>query len=373
MRHSYTAWPEIVLIDGTYGLLDCNLTVMVMIVEDSNCSSEIAAVGLLAVEDEATVEWFISTFKENNGSVCTKTRCFMSDKDHTGRKVIKKIFYDSEKGTSPPVYICLFHTLQTFRRNITNISKEEMVKILTFVQRLAYSESKEEYDKVYKEFRKEVPSDVLDYYNDNWHGIIEEWVVFSMVEGNLMNRTNNRVESINQKLKQVIQKRSSLLEFLRSFFVYCDSHTNEIDSKAAKMFMKSKVYIKRGSILEKYSNFLTDGAFEHISDEIKRHEYVNITHVCEDGCLIERRGTTLQVTKDFCSCTTSASSLLPCRHLFAVRKSLDLSLYEERLCNMRWTKEYYKRTQRIFRVKTAGEIGERLPLICDMGFPNLRF
>ncbi|XP_017478407.1 PREDICTED: uncharacterized protein LOC108368138 [Rhagoletis zephyria] len=80
MRRSYAAWPEIVLIDGTYGLLDCNLTVMVMIVEDSNCSSEIVALGLLAVEDEATLEWFISTFKENNGSVCTKTRCFMNER-----------------------------------------------------------------------------------------------------------------------------------------------------------------------------------------------------------------------------------------------------------------------------------------------------
>lgn len=69
MRHSLAAWPEIVAIDGTYGLLDSDLTVMLMLVEDSNGQSEIVAVGLLAAEDALTVEWFSSTFKENNGDV----------------------------------------------------------------------------------------------------------------------------------------------------------------------------------------------------------------------------------------------------------------------------------------------------------------
>ncbi|XP_015109529.1 uncharacterized protein LOC107036238 [Diachasma alloeum] len=55
MRRSFAAWPEIVAIDGTYSLLDSNLTVMLMVVEDSNAQSEIIAVGLLAVEDKPTM------------------------------------------------------------------------------------------------------------------------------------------------------------------------------------------------------------------------------------------------------------------------------------------------------------------------------
>ena len=40
--------------------------------------------------------------------------------------------------------------------------------------------------------------------------------------------------------------------------------------------------------------------------------------------------------------------LLPCRHIFALRKKLKKPLYDPNLCNKRWTILYYESTQRIF-------------------------
>ena len=45
---------------------------------------------------------------------------------------------------------------------------------------------------------------VLTYYDDNWHPIREEWVeCFKNMAFTLGERTNNRLESINAKVKSV--------------------------------------------------------------------------------------------------------------------------------------------------------------------------
>ena len=40
--------------------------------------------------------------------------------------------------------------------------------------------------------------------------------------------------------------------------------------------------------------------------------------------------------------------ILPCRHIFALRKKLECTLYDEQLCDRRWTSEYYQDNQRMF-------------------------
>ena len=50
-----------------------------------------------------------------------------------------------------------------------------------------------------------------------------------------------------------------------------------------------------------------------------------------------------------CTCLFRKSMLLPYRHnMFALRKKLEEPLYDERICNIRWTSAYYHDNQRIF-------------------------
>lgn len=39
---------------------------------------------------------------------------------------------------------------------------------------------------------------------------------------------------------------------------------------------------------------------------------------------------------------------LPCRHILSVRSVLGLDLYDESLCDKRWTSSYFQESQRIF-------------------------
>ena len=53
-----------------------------------------------------------------------------------------------------------------------------------------------------------------------------------------LNSTNNRLESINGKLKQVITHHNSLEDFVTNFFVILTALRTERDHKVAVMFQK---------------------------------------------------------------------------------------------------------------------------------------
>ncbi len=62
---------------------------------------------------------------------------------------------------------------------------------------------------------------VLKYFYDNWHLIRMQWALgMKYSSGNFLNGTNNRLESLNAKLKSVVSRHSSLEEFVEKFFVF---------------------------------------------------------------------------------------------------------------------------------------------------------
>jgi len=87
--------------------------------------------------------------------------------------------------------------------------------------------------------------------------------------GNFLNFTNNRLESINGKLKQVINCHSSLEEFIERFFIILTALRTERDHKAAIMFQKIKVNPLRDDSPESlYSRLLTNYAAEFVHKQL---------------------------------------------------------------------------------------------------------
>ncbi|XP_031328482.1 PKS-NRPS hybrid synthetase CHGG_01239-like [Photinus pyralis] len=160
MRNALNAWPEFISIDGTYKLIDIGCTVFLCLVVDSNGQSEIANVSLISTEDKKTYHWIFEQFKKHFDF--TKVKSFMGDKDLVERQVVKDLFPNT------PFYLCIFHTLKTFRREVTcdkkNISREERDLSLNYLQKLVYSKNESEYDLLYSQFKECVPQSVIAYF-----------------------------------------------------------------------------------------------------------------------------------------------------------------------------------------------------------------
>ena len=239
MKEAFQAFPELACIDATYKLLELGLPTYLMLCEDSNGQSEIVTVCLLVTEDKDSMIWMVETFKNHNDE-WKRIRVLMADKDIGERDVLKQSLPNAS------VLICLFHTLRSFRREITcekmGITAGQRTMCLDLVQKMAYAMSEAEYDLLHDQFQQDAPKEVVLYFNDSWQPIRNEWVMgLKSSCGNFLNSTNNRLESINGKLKQVISHHSSLEDFVDKFFIILTTLRTERDHRAAVMFQKVKV------------------------------------------------------------------------------------------------------------------------------------
>ena len=139
----------------------------------------------------------------------------MADKDMTEREVFAAAFPNAE------LLICLYHTFRSFRREISVdklvITFGERSMCLDILQRMAYSKNEDEYKSCVLHFKECAPLTVKEYFKDNWEPIYKQWVMgMKFSTGNFLNNTNSRLECINQKLKSVIPRYSSLEEYTAS-------------------------------------------------------------------------------------------------------------------------------------------------------------
>lgn len=347
MIKAFDAYPELLCLDATYKLLDLRLPIYLMLVEDSNGQSEIVSVCILVCEDVESIQWMFEVFKKHN-SHWSSIRVVMADKDIKERDTVKKMLPDAS------VLICLFHTLRTFRREVNSekmgITSGERNTCLETVQKMAYASSLEEYMKLYEFLKNHCPRRVVEYFNENWHGCRNEWVLgLKAACGSFMNFTNNRLESINGKLKQVINYHSSLEEFVVKFFVILTSLRTERDHKAVLQFQKVGVQPFGPSTPEaEYSKILTSYALSFVVRQVSLAEKVKDIEQNGDTYLVKTSEGMKIVSLDDCECIFRISMQLPCRHMFALRKKLGISLFDGKCCAERWTVGYYRATQRIF-------------------------
>ena len=219
MKYNFECYPEVLMVDATYKLNEFRMPLYLMMVIDGNGQSEIVAMFLTLLETKQAITDMIRAFKEVNPA-WQRIGVVISDKDFTERSVF------SEEFPGSTLQLCLLHVLRSFRREITcdklGLRPGERDYVLELLTKLVYSSSEEEYEKHYAEFLKSSPQSVIQYYDANWHSIRDEWVeCYKSLNFTLGEKTNNRLESINGKLKSVCSWFASLSCFFDHFLLFC--------------------------------------------------------------------------------------------------------------------------------------------------------
>ncbi|XP_074113953.1 uncharacterized protein LOC141537012 [Cotesia typhae] len=319
MRQDVKIWPEIIFIDGTYKLTDNDLTTMVIAVEDGNGRGQIGGIGLLATEERDVLEWMLKVFQRDNEEAFKNVKAFMTDKDLTERSILKELF------PAIPSYICLYHTLKIFKGKVEDpkmrLTKEQQIEAKMILDRIARSQTQDQYDELYYEFCRTSPEQLVEYYNFNWHNITEDWVNFNYNK-NLGNRTNNRVESINAKLKSVLHKRSPTIVMIENFFEWYASHKSESTFRTANQFLKTcNNTFLNNSLEQLYIDYLTKFASDRVLVELQNINNILITYFNKKTMTCTVADITfLNVTPTSCECALFLSMNLPCKHIFAYFK-----------------------------------------------------
>ena len=120
------------------------------------------------------MKWMIDTFKKSNAE-WESVHVLM--KDIGEGDVLKQCLPNA------CVLICLFHTLWSFRREITceklGLSSGQRFSLLELLQKMAYSSTETEYNDLYAQLQRDALKEVVKYVSENWHPIKDEWVMVS--------------------------------------------------------------------------------------------------------------------------------------------------------------------------------------------------
>ena len=187
---------------------------------------------------------------------------------------------------------------------------------LEILQKITYAHSTKQYDALCSELRATKIQSVIDYFEENWHRIHVQWVE-GLKAANLtfLNRTNNRIESINQKIKSVCSKISSLGKFFDELLLAIQALRDIRDHRAIMTMQKRPaVNFDEESVESSYMHALTSYAFSFVLKQIKLVEKVKLPEAVNYDETVELSSTSarIKVTHDSCECTFWTSMQLPC-------------------------------------------------------------
>ena len=227
MKRFFDKYPELLLLDATYKLTNTHMPLYVMLCVGPNGESEIVAVFLTASEDLQSLTNQLQLFKGRNPA-WQQVRTVMTDKDMAEREAIRQELPQAS------LLLCLFHVLRAMSREVTTakmaLSEAQRTTALSCLQQIAYASSSEEYDRQYECLKASMLASVVRYFDANWHPCRRERVLCWQRENvTFGERTNNRLESVNRRLKAVVRSGSSLPQFFKDLMaaIGCMRHERE--------------------------------------------------------------------------------------------------------------------------------------------------
>ncbi|XP_074596809.1 uncharacterized protein LOC141851903 [Brevipalpus obovatus] len=334
MRKLYQEYPEILFIDSTYKINQNRMVLMVMMIVDGNGESGLAALSFLRSESEDCTRAALESFKKVCGNVCDQTKTIMADKDMGIRKAFQSTFPHTN------IHICIFHVLQTFKREITcgkrNLKVEEKDEALKILRDMVYAETEDVYNSLYNSLHCINSPELNHYFDSNWHPIREQWTMYG--QSNLphfRNRTNNRLERFNRDLHDTTPNYGNIVDAFKSVMNASKAHRIERHKRALDSIYKQPTKSLE-PLARQYKDLLTNFAYDHVM-----LQYDVSKRLCDriqigSPTLYVRIDRTYQVSVNNCECSSFNVMHLPCRHIFALHSRLEKDLYLPELCSSRW-------------------------------------
>jgi len=354
MKLFFEKYPELVLVDATYKLTNVHMALYVMLCIGPNGESEIVAVFLSTLEDTQSLRVALQQFKQRNSN-WTQIKTVITDKDMAERDAIRQEFGQAS------LLLCIFHVLRSMSREITTtkmgITEPQRASALRAMQSLAYATTEVEYDSLRDHLHSSMPASVVRYFEANWHTCRCEWVLCWQRENvTFGERTNNRLESVNRRLKAVVKNGSSLPVFFKDLVatIACMRHERDHSFVNAIDKVSTRPY-PAGSAEAQFRECLTPFALRFTVKQLSLSTAVEMAADDEGNITTIVDGQEAVVTVNDCLCSFWRTIGLPCRHVFAARQYLQQPLFTTDGIWKRWLKEDVAGSHRVFKTLQASQ------------------
>ena len=280
----------------------------------------------------------LEVFQDTNPA-WSKTLSFMTDKDFVERDVIRTLF------PSVSLLICRYHTLRTFRRELTtekmSISAAQRDICLSIVSDIVYATNEDSYEQQRQRLLNLNLAKVTEYFSA-WHDIRHEWVEgLSRLHMTLGETTNNRLESLNGKIKSVCSRYATLQQFFSELRMVLKTLRNERIHKALMLTCKRPTIAVHDD-LSAYRERLTPYAFDKVTHQHALSLKVSpIDSSTPEEAVFASTSGLVKTTASQCTCWNFSAIQLVCKHILCYRRLHNLPTSVEDVCSTRWLKNGY--------------------------------
>ncbi|XP_078392201.1 zinc finger SWIM domain-containing protein 1-like isoform X1 [Cetorhinus maximus] len=351
MKQTFEKFPEVLLLDFMHRWEGLWLPTFLLLVIDGNGESDLVCLWFAQNEERETIKQLLRIFKQKNPAAERIQTVMCSGRPYRG-EVVSEVLPHSKLVT------CLFHTLRTFRADVTtdklHVTVGQRNLLLEILHNMCYAASAEEYDLLYHQLLDTNTQRAIDYFHKNWHESRSQWVEgFKHESETYLTSTINRVEQLSQKLQALVGKFTDSATFVQDLLKAIDSLRTECDYRAVRMFQKPPlVALEASSTASAYFSLLTGFAFSRVQRELEEAQWVTFLSVEGEQAQPVSRRRAIVTGPSSCQCAFHTSMKLPCRHILAFRQLRGADLFEPALCSLRWTREHYLRNHPVFRTST---------------------
>lgn len=338
MLKNFELYPDVLLCDATYKVNDRNMPLFVMMAIDGHGETQIVALALLKSENNRSIQNILNAFKRNNDKH-TEIKTIIVDKSAANISSFGTVF------PNVAVQLCLFHAKQAFRRKVmqtnTGLTADQRQTAMDIFSKMLYDECPTNYENLCREMEDMGNAVLWNYFNDNWNNCREMWAGCEVKHyRHFCNRTTNRVECFNQKLKSVIDRYSPLTKFFGETLLCVSSLNVEKDVRTFMKNARVPLSTKDEPHIVPFRKPLTAFAFSKMQSELQNVVAFNFDQIRADVGVVVNGANAITADINSCDCTFRNVMGLPCKHIVKMRMIKNEPLYDESLCLPRWLRDY---------------------------------
>ena len=341
MRQIFKKFPEVLLMDGTYNVNAIRMPLYCFMTEDGFGKGRVVFYAATCEEDATHLQKMVQMFKESNPN-WNSIRIVVIDKDFTEWKVLKEELPDAT------ILFCQWHVVKALFKKLCDLDvpKDKREPLRTLLRAIVYSANEVDYTATKKKIFDASSEEFQEYFNKNWEDCQSMWVSYKRNSYlHLANTTNNRLESHNQKLKDLTQRSSTLCEMFQNVIHF--SHVNASEYSQAvftEEFTTVSKFNEDVDGVEEIRNSFTRYAADMLVEQLKLSKTIHYdirVGRSSEHVVVSTTGTYDVDTENLaCTCSFKQTLGLPCRHLFFARSYLHLTTFESTMVADRWLKSY---------------------------------
>ncbi|XP_034249610.1 uncharacterized protein LOC117650351 isoform X2 [Thrips palmi] len=321
-KETFNKFPEVVIADSTYNTNKNKMPLLLINVMNGLGGSECIAYAFIINETKETYSEIFKLLGNAVGDDIKRTKTIVVDHDMSEISSLKEAFPHID------VQLCSFHVPNSFKRNTLKEKNKESVREV--LQKMVYCKNDEEYNELYKELKCVASSKFMtNYFDKYYHHCANAWTRKSKHHSpNFGNDTTNRNESMNQKIKVIVDRSFELKETIVQIRAFLRNKQNTMAYRRYLMCAKKSYVVNcNDPDVQNILDICTQFASKYIRLELEQAKKAAVKIIYD-------------TTETSCNCYFAKSLLLPCRHIMRIRASSGLSRFDEKLVHQRWLKSY---------------------------------